>query len=494
MVFDCDRHQQHNLSFDPTDHTETMSEAEDTTHHEEEDSYEVRVMQNHDVDAVDAENRTIPRNIVDTTPTPRHHSPPSSQPQTVSSRDFYGRPSPGKATVFDKQQHQTTPKALFRQDAARSTITDNDSLSTYDDSSSEDESSENKNNVICAQLSGIAKNVPSLQGGPKEAESLVVSPQVVLDAMLRERGYSTARFPGLSTAYYNRPTPLQQASYQNYFLQCIRTRQTAAVEAMLKAGLSPNPLQCSSGESVLHLVCRAGNWQMLQLLLAHGASVQTVNDFGRSPLHDAVWTTYPSFATVELLLDQDVRLLHVTDWRGALPLAYVPRHQWVAWGHFLEQHADRYWPRRDIDSQGAQPFPSRVLQPPHSHPQADPKRPLPFRVAVLVAQGRLEPEESLLLLDEEEVDRDDEDDCSEAKVNENVEENDDEDDDDEDDDDDSFVSAFTTIEERLVHSETKDLQPIGQRKMNLYENEIRVAMQYLANHRSGSRPIVNRDS
>lgn len=92
-------------------------------------------------------------------------------------------------------------------------------------------------------------------------------------------------------------------------------------------------------------MCRQRNHEMLGLLLEAGCSVQVCDDFGRTPLHDACWTSSPNFELISMLLDQDPWLLCLQDCRGSTPLGYVKDHShYRLWIEYLDQVADKYWP------------------------------------------------------------------------------------------------------------------------------------------------------
>lgn len=56
----------------------------------------------------------------------------------------------------------------------------------------------------------------------------------------------------------------------------------------MEAGLSPSP--CNAyGESLVHLICRRGDADMLQVMLDMGTDIAVADDFGRTLLHDACW-------------------------------------------------------------------------------------------------------------------------------------------------------------------------------------------------------------
>ena len=79
---------------------------------------------------------------------------------------------------------------------------------------------------------------------------------------------------------------------------------------------------------------------MVRFLLDEGVSVRLRDDYGRTPLHDALWTQEPEFDLVELLVRVCPDLLLITDKRGFTPLSYVRRDHWIPWCQFLDDHKD----------------------------------------------------------------------------------------------------------------------------------------------------------
>ena len=126
------------------------------------------------------------------------------------------------------------------------------------------------------------------------------------------------------------------------------------------------------------------------------------SDYGRTPLHDACWGAKPSFETVKLLLEKDLRLLHMTDARDAVPLSYVHKEDWKAWIEFLDANKEHFWPIRDVRAQGEQDDPELATLEPNSCPVPDPPNALPPSMAALVACGKMSPKEAALLQQEDE--------------------------------------------------------------------------------------------
>jgi len=99
------------------------------------------------------------------------------------------------------------------------------------------------------------------------------------------------------------------------------------------------------GESILHIACRRGNLGMVKFLVEEvGLSITTIrDDYHRTPLHDAFWTSTASYETVDYLLKQPnvTELLLCKDKRGFTPLDYSrgeDRSKWLAF--MWERRAD----------------------------------------------------------------------------------------------------------------------------------------------------------
>mmetsp|Transcript_27903 Transcript_27903/g.39229 ORF Transcript_27903/g.39229 Transcript_27903/m.39229 type:complete len:497 (-) Transcript_27903:408-1898(-) len=218
------------------------------------------------------------------------------------------------------------------------------------------------------------------------------SPQSFLEQLLRLRGYSTQNFCSLEGAYYCKPTSLQKASYGIKLVQAVRASDETLLRSLLECGLSPNP--CNSfGESVVHMICRRGDYKLFKVLIDYGCNLQVTDDFGRTPLHDACWTAEPCFECVEMILDHDRRLLQVVDCRGSPPLSYVKAEHWPKWIEFFKSRADKYWLPRV--GEGDEPPPKLSQEAPHSRPIPDPKNAIACEDAMLIAAGKKDPQEYL---------------------------------------------------------------------------------------------------
>jgi hypothetical protein len=200
---------------------------------------------------------------------------------------------------------------------------------------------------------------------------------------------------------------LQKASYSVHLVNLVRQDNVHDFERIIQAGVSPNP--CNPyGESLVHMVCRRGAAPFLRVLLENGCDFRVSDDMGRTPAHDACWSSRPCFDVVRMILQQDPFLFQLTDCRGSTPLQYVPKKDWAAWLQFLECVKEEYWPQRNGKLSGDQPLSELALQPPNSRPLPDPMNALPERVASLISSGVVDPRDPLIdaMKDEDFEDKD----------------------------------------------------------------------------------------
>ena len=212
--------------------------------------------------------------------------------------------------------------------------------------------------------------------------------------MLKERGYSSKRFKTLQTAYYNKPTALQQASYDVFLIGLVKRGETGKLQGIMESGVSPNP--CNQfGESLLHMVCRRGDAAMLQVLLDVGCSLQVADDYGRTPLHDACWAAKPAFEVVDKIMEVDPRLFFMTDCRGSTPLTYVRKTHWNEWNPYLESKKRTVWPSRG--TMEPEEDPALTMFAANTRPLKDPQDALTCELAKMVVCGKMHPEEAAML-------------------------------------------------------------------------------------------------
>lgn len=96
-------------------------------------------------------------------------------------------------------------------------------------------------------------------------------------------------------------------------------------------------------ESIVHMACRRSELDVIEFILANGGSTTIIDDYGRTPLHDACWRPTPRFDVVTRLLDENLDLIRHVDARGSSPLEYVREEHWLDWCAYLYNQKDKYW-------------------------------------------------------------------------------------------------------------------------------------------------------
>mmetsp|Transcript_7906 Transcript_7906/g.15323 ORF Transcript_7906/g.15323 Transcript_7906/m.15323 type:complete len:403 (-) Transcript_7906:58-1266(-) len=230
----------------------------------------------------------------------------------------------------------------------------------------------------------------------KKDSSSDESPQIYLCGILESRGYSIEEFNALETGYHNTPTPLQEASYGSHIIDIVRNGNSEELRRLLDTGLSANACN-QHGESLIHMASRRGQADCLNVMVEYGAALEIVDDYGRTPLHEAAWSAEPNFEVVEILLQKDIRMLNMLDGRKQTPLSYVRKDIWKPWRKFLKSKVETYWPKRNALEDGPQSPPPLTQKNPNSRKIPTPKSPLSLELAAMVSQGKMDPAEALFL-------------------------------------------------------------------------------------------------
>ena len=155
---------------------------------------------------------------------------------------------------------------------------------------------------------------------------------------LLQRFGATSFVPSLSMKnFFIEHTEEQIKAYDMQVIQAIRTQDIEQLRQMHKSG---RQLQCANkfGESLVHMACRRGFVDVVRFLVDEaGVSVRVRDDYGRTVLHDACWTSEPNEELVEYLIRQCPELLLMSDKRGNAPFEYARREHWGRWVKFLVQ-------------------------------------------------------------------------------------------------------------------------------------------------------------
>ena len=142
--------------------------------------------------------------------------------------------------------------------------------------------------------------------------------------------------------FQSTPTPQQLEAYSTDILIAVRSNNVEKARQLYADGSYNGTNACNKfQESILHIACRRGSLPMVQFLINEvGLKVNEIrDDYHRTPLHDAFWTTSASPDVIDFLLQQSnvVELLLLKDVRGYTPLDYARSEHRSKWLHFLWQ-------------------------------------------------------------------------------------------------------------------------------------------------------------
>ena len=174
-------------------------------------------------------------------------------------------------------------------------------------------------------------------------------PHEVLLKMMAKKGVNAvSRSYSELKGFFHKPS---QDEINAYNFEVLRAVRGADIEFLQKYHSEGNSLNICNrfGESVLHLACRKQLVSVVDFLLnVAGVPVRVCDDYGRTPMHDACWTSEPNFEVVDLILEKCPDLLLVKDKRGHTPLFYARREHWAKWLRHLGRNISRALPRDEV--------------------------------------------------------------------------------------------------------------------------------------------------
>lgn len=142
--------------------------------------------------------------------------------------------------------------------------------------------------------------------------------------------------------YHRRPTFAQLNDYDNELVLAVRNSDILLLKDLAQRDKTMSACNRHS-ESIMHMACRRSTLEVVRFMHEHGAALDQIDDYGRTPLHDACWRAEPHFELIEFILEQRVDLLRRADTRGSTPLNYVPEEHWGVWCTFIDTNKDKYW-------------------------------------------------------------------------------------------------------------------------------------------------------
>lgn len=139
-------------------------------------------------------------------------------------------------------------------------------------------------------------------------------------------------------ALFQKPSQEAIDAYEMEVVQPVREGNVTRMKELLAAGKSFDA--CNKfGESLLHMACRRGDLATVKFLVFEAnVNVRVVDDFGRTALHDAVWTPTPNLEIMGTLLQVvHPSMILAEDVRGHTPFQYARKEHHTQWAEFLEE-------------------------------------------------------------------------------------------------------------------------------------------------------------
>jgi ankyrin repeat protein len=174
----------------------------------------------------------------------------------------------------------------------------------------------------------------------------VISPYQFVREMYIANGLTIKENNAEFSALFSKPTDTQIAAYCLDTIKAVaRSADIDELRRLLASGVS---FDCCNryGESLISMVCRRGNTEIVRFLMKEAnVSLFICDDFGRTVLHDACWTVEPVFDLIELLLEEVPDFIFVKDVRGHTPFDYFRKEHWAKWTSFLQERKHLLYPK-----------------------------------------------------------------------------------------------------------------------------------------------------
>lgn len=165
-----------------------------------------------------------------------------------------------------------------------------------------------------------------------------ISPVDYIVSSFRQNGFSGKITMSGDSHLFQPPTEEQIAAYTQDVLRAVRNKSMEELRLMHEEGRC---LQCCNrfGEGLMHMACRRGYLEVVRFLVMDAkVSLFVRDDYGRTPMHDACWSTSPNYELIEFLIRMAPDLLLMSDVRGHTPFAYVRKEHWKPWVMFLQNN------------------------------------------------------------------------------------------------------------------------------------------------------------
>ena len=139
--------------------------------------------------------------------------------------------------------------------------------------------------------------------------------------------------------YFLNPSEQQQLAYNSDVVKAVQNNDLKKLRSLLQSGQT---MQTANrfGESLLHTACRRGFTEIVDFFINEArVSPRVRDDMGRTPMHDACWSSAaPNHRVMNMLIEDAPELLLSRDKRGHSPFDYARREYWPSWVSFLNEH------------------------------------------------------------------------------------------------------------------------------------------------------------
>lgn len=180
---------------------------------------------------------------------------------------------------------------------------------------------------------------------PEETQQQPQSPAEYALSVFEDNGFHADKVVKDATSKFQNPTPEMIEAYSMEATQAVRDGNLEKVKELYENGAL---LDCCNrfGDRLVHIACRRQHKNIVQFLLEDvKVSIHVVDDFKRTPLHDACWTSEPNFGIVELLLRFAPEHMLMADSRGHTPFDYARKAHHGKWIEFLSNRKSMLRPK-----------------------------------------------------------------------------------------------------------------------------------------------------
>jgi len=148
----------------------------------------------------------------------------------------------------------------------------------------------------------------------------------------------------------HRPTQEFVDAYDVDVANAIRKGDVAVLRSMLRDEGRSFDASNRFGESLIHMACRRAGPDVVAFMVHEAeCTVDVRDDFGRTPVHDALWTPKPNFEVMDALLRVcPLELLLAEDVRGHTPFHYARKEHWGDWTQYLRSRSKLIMQRLDV--------------------------------------------------------------------------------------------------------------------------------------------------